>query len=51
MRHGRPIAVVEPARTNGGALVKQLLRHHRTDEAWSQDLAEVRQVLTVDVRS
>ena len=44
-RGGRVIARVEPAAGASGAALKALLRKHRPDVAWSDDLHAVRDLL------
>jgi prevent-host-death family protein len=34
VRHGRPVARIEPARAANGNLVKELLRTHPPDRRW-----------------
>ena len=42
VRRGKAIASLEPIKKGHGADVKALLRRHRPDSEWSQDLAAVR---------
>lgn len=42
VRRGKAIAQLEPVRTGMGHDVKDLLRHHRPDPDWSEDLADSR---------
>ena len=48
-RSGKPVAHIEPVPSGRGADTKALLRRHRPDGAWSNDLNEVRELLDVDV--
>jgi prevent-host-death family protein len=50
-RHGRAVAHVEPVARGRGLETKELLRRHRPDTSWSNDLAEVREVLELEPRS
>lgn len=50
VRRGRVVAQLEPAVATTGAQAKALLRRHRIDEAWSDDLSALRQELTVEER-
>jgi hypothetical protein len=38
----REIATISPARAASGKRIKQLLREHRGDRAWSRELRELR---------
>jgi antitoxin (DNA-binding transcriptional repressor) of toxin-antitoxin stability system len=44
-RGGRVIARVEPAAGGSGAAVKSVLRRHRPDVAWAEDVKVVRELL------
>jgi antitoxin (DNA-binding transcriptional repressor) of toxin-antitoxin stability system len=50
VRRGKAIAQLEPVSRGRGADVKAVLREHRGDKAWAQDLAEVRRLLELDTR-
>lgn len=50
VRRGRVIAQLEPARATSGAQAKALLRRHRIDRAWSDELSALRTDLTVEER-
>jgi prevent-host-death family protein len=41
-RGGRRVAVIGPAPATPGRAVKELLRRHRPDESWADDLGSVR---------
>ena len=41
-RGGRRVAIIGPAPATPGAAVKQMLRRHRPDPAWEDDLRSVR---------
>lgn len=51
VRHGRAVAHLEPVTTGNGARLKSVLRRRPTDPAWTQDLAETRDLLTIDDRT
>jgi antitoxin (DNA-binding transcriptional repressor) of toxin-antitoxin stability system len=50
-RHGRVIASVSPAAAATGRVVKQALLARPVDDAWSDDLAQVRAGLAPEERS
>jgi len=50
VRRGRVVAVLEPAKVTSGADAKALLRRHRVDRDWSQELAELRTALLPEER-
>ena len=50
VRRGRVIAQLEPAVATTGAQAKALLRRHRIDQAWSDELSALREALTVEER-
>lgn len=50
VRRGRVIAQLEPATASSGAQVKALLRRHRPDRAWSDEVTAVRTELTAQER-
>lgn len=50
VRRGRAIASLEPMREGHGAEVKELLRRHRPDREWMQDLSAVRSLLEIEER-
>jgi len=51
VRRGKAIAHLEPLGRGRGVDVKALIRRHRPDPAWLNDLHEVRAVLEVDDRT
>ncbi len=51
VRRGRTIARLAPATRATGAEFKQLLREYPPDEAWADELAELRAGLQVQERS
>lgn len=50
IRRGKAIAHLEPARTGIGEDVKDLLRHHRPDPDWVEDLADSRRLVQLQHR-
>jgi prevent-host-death family protein len=46
-RAGRRVATISPAAVSPGGAVKELLRRHRPDAAWAEELQALRR-LTVD---
>ncbi|MGH9188410.1 MAG: type II toxin-antitoxin system Phd/YefM family antitoxin [Acidimicrobiales bacterium] len=51
VRRGKAIASLHPMRQGHGAEVKELLRRHRPDRRWMQDLSAVRSVVELEDRS
>ena len=51
VRRGKPIAHLEPARPGLGADAKALLRRHRRDESWRDELATLRRFIEIEDRS
>jgi prevent-host-death family protein len=51
VRRGRAIAQLEPVRGGTGAAVKNVLRSHRRDPSWAEDLSALRQLIEVEERS
>ncbi len=50
VRRGRAIANLEPVSRGRGTDVKTLLRRHRPDKAWADDLAALRGLLEIEER-
>jgi len=50
VRRGRVVAVLEPANVTTGADVKALLRRHRPDREWSDELKGLRSGLVTEER-
>ena len=50
VRRGRVIAHLEPAAQGRGREAKDLLRRHRPDATWTNDLTAVRALLELDAR-
>jgi prevent-host-death family protein len=51
VRRGRAIAHLEPVRAGLGADAKAMLRRHRRDPAWGNELDELRGLLEMEERS
>lgn len=51
IRRGRVVARLGPAEGAGGAAVKALVRKHRPDPTWVDDLAELHGALVVEEQS
>jgi prevent-host-death family protein len=49
-RRGRAVAHIEPVTRGRGADAKALLRRHRPDARWTNDLDEIRDLLEVQHR-
>jgi prevent-host-death family protein len=50
VRSGRVIAQLEPAIATSGALAKALLRRHRIDRAWGDEVNAVRHDVALEER-
>ncbi|MGH9277108.1 MAG: type II toxin-antitoxin system Phd/YefM family antitoxin [Acidimicrobiales bacterium] len=50
VRRGKAIAILEPMNDGHGADVKALLRRHRPDSQWSEDLAAIRSIVEIEER-
>jgi antitoxin (DNA-binding transcriptional repressor) of toxin-antitoxin stability system len=50
MRRGRAVAHLEPVSRGRGEDVKAMLRRHRPDARWADDLAAVRGLIELDDR-
>ena len=50
IRRGKAVAHLEPVASGRGADVKSLLRRHRPDAAWAEDLSDVRRLLEIENR-
>jgi prevent-host-death family protein len=51
VRRGRTIAEIRPIQASQGGEVKAMLRRHRLDSTWGNDLATVRALLEVEERT
>lgn len=49
-RRGRAIASISPAAAVSGRSLKELLRAHKADTSWSEELAELRETLAPEER-
>jgi prevent-host-death family protein len=45
VRHGRAVATIGPASGGTGKTLKEALRAHRPDDAWADELRELREGL------
>lgn len=45
VRHGRPVATIGPASGGTGKALKGVLRAHRPDDAWADEVRELREGL------
>lgn len=50
VRRGKAIAHLEPASPGRGADVKALLRRHRTDPEWANELHKIRDLVELQTR-
>ncbi len=50
VRRGHAVAHLEPVQAGRGVDVKDLLREHRADPAWSEDLADSRELVQLQHR-
>jgi len=50
VRRGKAIAILEPIKDRQGTDVKALLRRHRPDSQWSEDLAAIRSGIDIEER-
>lgn len=51
VRRGKAVAHLEPVGRGRGDTAKDLLRRHRPDKEWSDDLDDLRSMLEIDERS
>lgn len=51
IRRGKPIAMLEPASRGRGAKAKAVMKGHRPNRGWRDDLARTRALIEVDERS
>lgn len=50
VRRGKAVAHLEPVASGRGTDVKSLLRRHRPDSAWAQELSDLRGLLEIEDR-
>ena len=50
VRRGKAVAHLEPVSSGRGIDVKSLLRRHRPDTAWPEDLTDLRALLEIEAR-
>lgn len=51
VRHGKPVAHLQPVPTGNGRSILDLLAAHQPDDAWAEDLKSTRALLAIDDRS
>ena len=51
VRRGKAIATLEPAKPVLGAQAKAVLRRHRRDPSWSEDLSATRRLVEIEDRT
>lgn len=51
IRRGKAVAHLEPVRRGRGSDAKAILRRHRVDPSWSQDLDAARALVEIDERT
>jgi prevent-host-death family protein len=45
VRHGRAVATIRPASAESGKALKEVLRRHRPDDDWAEEVRELRDSL------
>ena len=50
VRHGKPVAHLEPVTDRAGLEMKQLLRRHRRDDSWGSELKDLRRLVELTER-
>jgi antitoxin (DNA-binding transcriptional repressor) of toxin-antitoxin stability system len=50
IRRGKAVAHLGPVGKGSGAEVRELLKRHRPDSGWSEELSRLREVVEVDTR-
>lgn len=51
VRRGKAIATLEPARPVLGAEAKAVLRRHRRDSSWAEELSAIRRLVEIEDRT
>lgn len=51
VRRGKAVAHLEPITKGNGAEVKEMLKRHRPDSAWAEELSRLRELVEIDNRS
>lgn len=51
VRRGKAVAHLEPINKGRGSEVKALLKRHRPDSAWAEELSRLRELVEIDDRS
>ncbi|HLF61444.1 MAG TPA: type II toxin-antitoxin system prevent-host-death family antitoxin [Acidimicrobiia bacterium] len=51
VRRGKAVAHLEPISKGRGSVVKQILRRHRPDSGWAEELSHLRELVEIENRS
>ena len=51
VRRGKAVAHLEPINKGRGSEVKEILKRHRPDSAWTGELSRLRELVEIDNRS
>jgi prevent-host-death family protein len=51
VRRGKAVAHLEPINKGRGSEVKEVLKRHRPDPAWTEELSRLRELVELDHRS
>lgn len=51
VRRGKAVAHLEPITKGRGSKVKGILKRHRPDSAWAEELSRLRELVEIDHRS
>jgi len=51
VRRGKAVAHLEPINKGRGSEVKEVLRRHRPDSGWAEELSHIRGLVEIDNRS
>lgn len=51
VRRGKAVAHLEPINRGRGSEVKEILKRHRPDSAWAEELTRLRELVEIDNRS
>ena len=51
VRRGKAVAHLEPVDKGRGAEVKEILKRHKPDPMWSDELSRLRELVEIDARS
>jgi len=50
VRRGKAVAYLEPISKGRGSKVKEILKRHRPDSAWAEELSRLRELVEIDNR-